>query len=55
MDREIDYLTALLLDPFLTANEAQQEAATLAVTHRRSEQRRPADTHPRPQAPVLDF
>ena len=40
MDRELDYLTALLLDPFLTATESQQEAAaTLAASRGRREER----------------
>ena len=58
MDRELDYLTALLLNPFLTATEAAQEAAaTLAVTRSSSSSRErwPADSGSRRPAPVLDF
>jgi len=56
MDRELDYLTALLLDPFLTATEAAQEvAATLAASRRRSEERWPADSSRRRPTPMLDF
>ena len=56
MDRELDYLTALLLDPFLTATEAVQEAAaTLAVTRQRREEPWPTDSRSQRPAPVLDF
>lgn len=39
MDRDTQHLTAILLDPFLTTGEAEQEAEALATV------RRPDESH----------
>ena len=61
MDREIDVLTALLLDPFLTSTEAEREAASQPRRATASRSRRGAMEHSdvnhrvRPETPSLDF
>lgn len=62
MDRDLDLLTSLLLDPFLTVTEARQEAAAAPTRLRRpapatargvdGERQNP---RARPLAPALDF
>jgi len=61
MDRDLDLLTALLLDPFLTTTEAEREAAAtprraVSVTTRRAaEERRSAGPGSHRPTPMLDF
>ena len=60
MDRELDVLTMLLLDPCLTADEARREAAArrqlAAVTRdERTAPRPPRRPAPRDERPAVGF
>jgi hypothetical protein len=61
MDRDLDLLTALLLDPCLTTGEAIREAAARRRTREverpapRGEKWRPERAGPRPHAECVDY
>lgn len=56
MDRELDVLTLLLLDPCLTADEAAREAAAVAeVRDARTRSRKPPRAEVRDDGPAVGF